>query len=130
MTSRAIRWWGGGAVIAAGALAMTTARVAADTYPRQPGIRIANYTFDISVNDANNEFIVQETVDVRFVAASVDKGRSGPLQVQRGGAESAGRQPIGATRARSPPAAEVAPRRARTGGKGMTVTAVTADGRP
>ena len=50
---------------------MTTTRVAADTYPRQAGIKIAGYTFDITLNDANNEFVVQETVDVRFVAAGV-----------------------------------------------------------
>ena len=50
MTNRAIQLWGGVAAIAAGALATTTTRVAADTYPRQAGIRIAGYTFDITLN--------------------------------------------------------------------------------
>ena len=31
----------------------------ADTYPRQPGIKIEHYTFDIALNDANDEFIVR-----------------------------------------------------------------------
>src|ERR1700678_612434 len=43
----------------------------ADTYPRQTGIKITNYTFDIVLSDANNEFVVQDTVDVQFLAAGV-----------------------------------------------------------
>ncbi len=50
----------------------TTARLAADTYPRQPGIRIAGCTFDITLSDAADEFRVVETVDVEFVAAGVE----------------------------------------------------------
>src|SRR5689334_16631755 len=52
-------------------VAAASAPLRADTYPRQPGIKIANYTFDIGVSDANNEFTVQATVDVLFVAAGV-----------------------------------------------------------
>jgi aminopeptidase N len=43
----------------------------ADTYPRQTGIKITNYTFDIALNDGNNEFVVQDTVEVQFLAAGV-----------------------------------------------------------
>ena len=45
--------------------------VSADTYVRQPGIRIAHYTFDITLTDTSDEIAVKETVDVRFVAAGV-----------------------------------------------------------
>src|SRR5260370_20154668 len=41
----------------------------ADTYARPAGIQIANYTFDITLNDANNELKVADTVDIRFLAA-------------------------------------------------------------
>src|SRR5262245_47803835 len=43
----------------------------ADTYPRQPGIKITNYTFDYTLTDATNELVVKESVDVLFVAAGV-----------------------------------------------------------
>ena len=48
-----------------------TGPVLGDTYPRQPGIKISNYTFDITVSDANNEFMVQESAAVQFSAAGV-----------------------------------------------------------
>src|SRR5262249_14348066 len=53
------------------AFASASARVSADTYVRQPGIRIAHYTFDITVGDADNEIVMKETVNVGFVAAGV-----------------------------------------------------------
>jgi aminopeptidase N len=109
--------------------AMAAAPAAADTYVRQPGIRIAHYTFDIALSDANNEFAVRATVDVRIVAAgvtSVDldlckftvppRSPLTPEQFRDPCAE-----PAGGGRGGPP----VTP----TGGKGMTVTAVTSDGR-
>ena len=64
--------------------------LSADTYPRQPGIKITGYTFDITLSDANDEFVVADTVAVLFVAAGVttieldlcqfnEKPRSGKL---------------------------------------------------
>jgi len=52
-----------------------------DTYPRPAGIKIANYTFDIALNDANDKFVVRDTVDVRFVASGVAIIRSRSVQV-------------------------------------------------
>ena len=47
------------------------APLSADTYPRQAGIKILNYTFDITLSDASDELVVKEDVDVQFVAAGV-----------------------------------------------------------
>jgi aminopeptidase N len=110
-------------------LTVSTARVGADTYPRQPGIRIANYTFDISLNDGNNEFVVQETVDVLFVAANVAN-----VELDLCNFTAAPRNPLGTNQLPDPCAEPSggrggAPPATRTGGKGMTVTAVTSDGR-
>jgi aminopeptidase N len=130
MTNRAIRLWAGVTAIVAGALAMTTAGVGADTYPRQAGIKIAGYTFDITLNDTNSEFVVQETVDVRFVAAGVS---SVDLDLCQFSAQP--RSPQAPDQPRDP-CAEPSGGRGNTtatppsGGKGMTVTAVAADGRP
>jgi aminopeptidase N len=56
------------AAVLAGLVALTAR---ADTYPRQAGIKVTNYTFDITLNDGNDEFIVQDTVDVQFLAPGV-----------------------------------------------------------
>src|SRR5678815_4229721 len=59
-------------LIAAVALVTATpVALTADTYPRQPGIRITNYTFDYTLTDASNEMVVKQGVDVTFVAAGV-----------------------------------------------------------
>jgi aminopeptidase N len=99
----------------------------ADTYPRQPAIKIRSYVFDITLNDANNEFVVQDTVAVQFLAAGVTGIELDLCKLS---------QPV-----RSPqlangfpdPCAEPAIGRggntaAPSGGKGMTVTAVTSGG--
>lgn len=106
----------------------TAIPAAADTYPRQRGIKITNYTFDIALNDANNEFVVQDTVEVRFLAAGVTAvdldlcnfkpGVRSPLMAN--GFPDPCAEP-GGNRAGSP-----APK--PTGGKGMTVTGVSARG--
>ena len=40
--------------IAAVLVALSTGIASADTYTRQPGIRIAHYTFDVTVGDTSN----------------------------------------------------------------------------
>src|SRR5262245_52240676 len=44
---------------------------ASDSYPRQPGIRILRYTFDVALSDATDEIVVDEQIDVQFVADGV-----------------------------------------------------------
>ena len=114
------------------ALALTaaaTSRLAADTYPRQPGIKITGYTFDITLGDASDEFVVADTVDVQFVAAGVttieldlckfsEKPRSATMA--NGFADPCAEPGGGRGGAAAPP----------KGGKGMTVTGVSADGQP
>lgn len=47
------------------------AGVYADTYPRQAGIKVTNYTFDITLSDANNEMAVKSTVELEFLTSGV-----------------------------------------------------------
>jgi len=42
-------------------VAAATPTLTADVYPRQAGIRILSYAFDITLNDANDEFVVIDT---------------------------------------------------------------------
>jgi aminopeptidase N len=112
-------------VIAAACLvAAAAAPPTADTYPRQPGIRITNYTFDYTLTDASNELVVKEGVDVTFVAASVKtidldlckfSAAVRPAQTANGFADPCAEP--GGSRGGGPPP---------SGGKGMTVTAVAA----
>jgi len=104
-----------------------TPRPSADTYSRQPGIRIAGYTFDITLSDATDEFRVVETVDVEFVAAGV-----AAIELDLCNFSAAPRSPRKAD-GLADPCAEPGGGRGATptppaGGKGMTVTSVTADG--
>ena len=46
-------------LLLAGAIALSAAGASADTYVRQPGVRIAHYTFDLTVGDANDEIAVK-----------------------------------------------------------------------
>src|SRR5215469_8803249 len=46
-------------------------RANADTYPRQPGIKILQYTFDVALGDASDELTVKDTIDLQFVQAGV-----------------------------------------------------------
>jgi aminopeptidase N len=110
------------AVVAVTALA--TGVVIADTYPRQPGIRITHYTFAYTLTDASNELVVNERVDVQFVAAGVKtieldlckfSGEPRPPRMANGFADPCA-EPSGGRGGAPPP----------SGGKGMTVTAVTA----
>ena len=115
------------ACVAVGAFA--TSVLIADTYPRQPGIKITNYTFDYTLADATNELVVKESVDVQFVAAGVKtieldlckfSAQPRPAQMANGFADPCAEPGGGRGGAATPP----------TGGKGMTVTAVTAGDQP
>jgi hypothetical protein len=53
------------------ALAAAAPRLAADNYPRQPGVSITHYAFDVTLTDASSEISVTEVVDVRFAASGV-----------------------------------------------------------
>jgi aminopeptidase N len=44
---------------------------AADTYPRQPGIAVQKYSFDVTLSDASDELSVNDTIDVRFIADGI-----------------------------------------------------------
>ena len=109
-------------------LALTA--VGADTYPRQPGIKILNYAFDYTLTDASNEMAVKEDVDVQFVAAGVRtieldlckfSAQPRPPQMANGFADPCA-EPGGGGRG----GAAAAPSAPSPGGKGMTVTGVTA----
>jgi aminopeptidase N len=116
------------AVMLAGSFATAPAPVRADTYPRQPGIRITNYSFDYTLSDTSNELVVKQGVDVTFVQAGV---KTIELDLCKGSAQP---RPAQAANGFADPCAE--PRgggrggttTAPTGGKGMTVTSVSAGG--
>lgn len=111
-------------------LALAGASVSADTYVRQPGIRISHYSFNITLSDTTDELAVNETVDVRFLAPDV---RAIELDLCKFSAQPRGAlthdgqhdpcaEPTGGGRRGGPPM------QPPSGGKGMTVTAVSADG--
>jgi hypothetical protein len=56
---------------ALGAVPAVTVAFRTDPYPRQLGIKITNYTFDITLSDTSDELVVQEAVEVLFTAAGV-----------------------------------------------------------
>jgi aminopeptidase N len=41
--------------------------VAADTYPRQPGIDVLHYSFQVTVRDDSDEIAGEATIDIRFL---------------------------------------------------------------
>jgi aminopeptidase N len=106
--------------------------IGADTYPRQPGIRIIHYSFDYTLTDASNELVVKQDVDVQFVAAGVKaidldlcKFSAAPRMPTVNGFADPCAEPRAGAGGRGGGAAT-----ALAGGKGMTVTAVTAGGKP
>ena len=109
---------------ALGAVPAATAATRTDVYPRQPGIKITNYTFNITLNDTSDELVVQEAVDVLFTTAGV---QSIELDLCKFSAEP--RSPQMASGLADPCAAPGGGRgEAAAGGKGMSVTAVAGDG--
>jgi aminopeptidase N len=117
-------------ILAVLAIATAGARVSADTYVRQPGVRVVHYTFDITVGDANDEIAMKETVDVRIIAAGVT---SVDLDLCRFSAQP--RAPLTSDNRHDPcgeptGGGRSAPTAMPTGGKGMTVTAVAIGNQP
>ena len=49
----------------------TGGRAAADMYPRQPGISVQKYSFDITLSDTSDELSVSDTIAVRFTADGI-----------------------------------------------------------
>jgi len=49
----------------------TAHRLAADTYPRQPGVDVVHYVFRLTLSDASNEIAGESTVSMRVTAAGV-----------------------------------------------------------
>jgi aminopeptidase N len=52
-------------------LGFGTLRLQADTYPRQPGIQILKYSFDVALGDMSDELTVMDTVELKFLASGV-----------------------------------------------------------
>ena len=115
-------------------------RLDADTYPRQPGVSITRYAFDVTLTDTSSEITVTEVVDLRFTTngvASVDLDLCGVNPARTPGAivdacvgarSGAGR--AGAATA-SPGGGDLSgSANQTTTPAGMTVTSVTADGAP
>jgi aminopeptidase N len=104
-----------------------TAFAVADTYPRQPAIKIANYTFEITLSDATNEFIVQDTVQTQFLSPGVNT-----IELDLCNFNTQVRSPQMANGFSDPCAEPTGGRSGVTttpsGGKGMTVTAITSGG--
>ena len=124
-----------GLVAAACLTTIGVVTIDADTYPRQPGIKVTNYSFDYTLTDASNELVVKQAVDVTFVAAGVKtieldlckfSAQPRPALMSNGFADPCA-EPAAGGRGGGAGAAPTAP---GTGGKGMNVTAVTAAGQP
>lgn len=50
-----------------------SAPLAADTYPRQPGVDIVHYVFRVTLSDSTDEISGETTVDIRFVNEGVSE---------------------------------------------------------
>ena len=98
-----------------------------DTYTRQPGIKITNYTFDITLSDGNDEFVVEDTVAVQFLTPGI---AAVELDLCNFSAQARGPQMANGfpDPCAEPAAGRSGNRTAPAGGKGMTVTAVTFGG--
>jgi aminopeptidase N len=44
----------------------------ADMFPRQPGIKVLDYTFDVTLSDASDDMSVKDKVDLQFLTAGVE----------------------------------------------------------
>ena len=52
-------------------VASITANCPADLYPRQPGIKILKYSFDVTLGDESDELTVKDTIDFQLLADGV-----------------------------------------------------------
>jgi aminopeptidase N len=114
-------------VVIVGAGLTSPASLRADVYPRQPGIKITNYSFDYTLSDQSNELIVKQGVDLTLLQAGVKtveldlckfSAQPRPAQMANGFADPCAEPGGGRAGAAAAP----------TGGKGMTVSTVTAGG--
>src|SRR6185437_2128711 len=106
---------------------ITAATITGDTYPRQTGFRVANYSFTVLLSDASNELVITDSVDLNFTAAGVTAMDLDLCQL-RTAAEPANPSnpclvPAVRTRPGEPAAAPVS-----SVGRGMVVTSVTSGG--
>jgi aminopeptidase N len=52
-------------------ITIVSANCMADMYPRQPGIKISKYLFDVTLGDESDELTVKDTIDLQLLADSV-----------------------------------------------------------
>jgi aminopeptidase N len=116
-------------------LSAASSRLAADMFPRQPDIKVLHYTFDVTLSDASDEVTVKDTIDIRFLADSVqgiDLNLCNLItEPQTPDRLNSCLQPVPRVRAvqGAPPPAPSGPPPTSVG-RGMTVTAVTSNGQP
>ena len=116
--------------IALAALTVGATLQAVDTYPRQAGVKITHYTFDVTLSDASDEIAMAETVDIDLLnagIASVSLDLCGP-HAKGAAASTPGDPCIGRTAPGG--LSGQANSAASEGGSGMTVTTVAESGRP
>ena len=115
---------------AAAGLVLASINLTADTYPRQPGVRITHYEFDVVLSDTTDEIVMKETVGVDLLNAGItgiDLDLCGPHA--KGATEAfpgdpcVGRTTQGGISGQANAAA-------LQSGTGMTVTAASVAGRP
>ena len=113
--------------LGAALLLLAASPLLADTYPRQTGFRVANYSFTVLLSDASNELVITDIVDLNFTAAGVT-GMDLDLCQLRTAAEPANpSNPCLVPAVRTRPG-EPAPAPVTSVGRGMVVTSVTSAG--
>src|SRR3954466_13381577 len=111
-------------------VALLSLNLFADTYPRQPGIKITHYTFDVILSETTDEITMKETVDVDLLnsgVAGIDLDLCGPHA--RGAAPAKPGDPC-VGRANGTGLSGQLNDAASASTTGMTVTAVTSASRP
>jgi len=118
------------ALVTVAGLVWTSFNLTADTYPRQPGVRITHYTFDVVLSDTTDEIAMKETVDVDLLDAGITGINLDLCGPHAKGATAAfpgdpcvGRTTQGGLSGQANAAASQS-------GTGMTVTAASMAGRP
>lgn len=96
----------------------------ADSYPRQPGVDLRNYAFDVALSDASNEIRVRETIDLAFVTDGVRTLDLDLCSVITAPPTDT-REPCQVPRRRGQSAEELAATSASNVGRGMVVTEVS-----
>lgn len=101
----------------------------ADSYPRQPGVDLRDYAFDVTLGDASNEISVRESIDLAFTADGV---RTLDLDLCNviAAPPADPREPCQVPRRRGQSADEAAATAASNIGRGMVVTEVASGHTP